>query len=141
VQQHVHPFAERPLPVTGPAHGLSWRAAWTRLRGESEGTAWEQAAAAWDALSRPHRAAYARWRQAESLLARPGGKAAATTVLRAAARQAAQHVRLSDAIRGLARRARIDLTEPDASAPSCVRLLLCQSGRDERGRGLRSGVA
>jgi DNA-binding CsgD family transcriptional regulator len=109
------PFAPRPLPVTGPAHGRSWRAEWTRLRGEHEPQAWHEAVAAWEALSRPHRAAYAQWRQAEALLARPYGRAPATEVLRAAARQAAQHLPLSAAISELARRARIDVAEPDAA--------------------------
>ena len=69
-------------------------------------TLWQQAATAWDALSRPHPAAYARWRQAETLLATSGGRASAATVLRTAARQASQHVPLSMAIEDLARRAR-----------------------------------
>jgi hypothetical protein len=73
---------------------------------------WEQAATEWDAMTRPHRAAYARWRQAEALLARPGGRTAAAGVLRTAARQAAQHAPLSSAITDLARRARIDLSMP-----------------------------
>jgi DNA-binding CsgD family transcriptional regulator len=109
------PFAPRPLPVTGAAHGRSWRAEWTRLRGEHDSQAWHAAAAAWEALSRPHRAAYARWRQAEALLARPYGRAPATEILRAAARQAAQHLPLSAAISELARRARIDVAERDAA--------------------------
>jgi len=109
------PFASRLLPVTGAAHGLSWRAEWTRLRGEHDPQAWHAAAAAWEALSRPHRAAYARWRHAEALLARPYGRAPATEILRAAARQAAQHLPLSAAISELAHRARIDVAEPDAA--------------------------
>jgi DNA-binding CsgD family transcriptional regulator len=109
------PFAPRPLPVTGKAHGRSWHAEWTRLRGEHDPQAWHEAAAAWEALSRPHRAAYARWRQAEALLAQPYGRAPATEILRTAARQAAQHLPLSAAISELAHRARIDVAEPDAA--------------------------
>jgi DNA-binding CsgD family transcriptional regulator len=111
------PFAPRPLPVTGAAHGLSWSAEWTRVRGEHDPQAWHEAAAAWEAVSRPHRAAYARWRQAEALLARPYGRAPATEILRAATRQAAQHQPLTAAISELAHRARIDLAEPDAPHP------------------------
>jgi DNA-binding CsgD family transcriptional regulator len=114
------PFAPRLMPVTGSAHGLSWRAEWTRLRGEHDPQAWHAAAAAWEALSRPHRAAYARWRQAEALLARPYGRAPAAEILRAAARQAAQHLPLSAAISELARRARIDVAEPDAAEPDAA---------------------
>ena len=107
------PFAQRPLPVTGAADGLSWSAEWTRVRGEHDPQAWDAAAAAWETLSRPHRAAYARWRQAEALLARPYGRAPATEILRAAARQAVQHRPLSAAISELAHRARIDLAVPE----------------------------
>jgi DNA-binding CsgD family transcriptional regulator/tetratricopeptide (TPR) repeat protein len=107
----VNPFAERLLPVTCSAYGLSWEAEWSRLRAEPDAPAWERAVAAWEALSRPHRAAYARWRQAEALLTHRGGKEAATPVLRVAAAQAAQHVPLSAAIHDLARRARIELSE------------------------------
>jgi DNA-binding NarL/FixJ family response regulator len=60
--------------------------------------------------TRPHRAAYARLRQAEALLAHPGGRTEVAPVLETAARQAAQHIPLSDAIHDLARRARIDLS-------------------------------
>jgi len=107
----VDPFAERLLPVTCSAHGVSWQAEWSRVRDEGDAPGWARAAATWEALSRPHRAAYARWRQAESLLAHQLGKEAAIPVLRVAATQAAQHVPLAAAIRDLARRARIDLSE------------------------------
>jgi DNA-binding CsgD family transcriptional regulator len=107
----VDPFAERLLPVTCLAHGLSWRAERTRVHNEPDPHAWERARVAWDALARPHRAAYAGWRQAEALLGRRGGKESAIPVLRAAAAQAAQHVPLSAAIHDLARRARIDLSK------------------------------
>ena len=111
------PFAPRPLPVTGAAHGLTWFAEWTRLRGEHDSQAWHEVAAAWEALSRPHRAAYALWRQAEALLDRPHGRAPATEILGTAARQAAQHVPLSAAISELAKRARIAIAGPDAIRP------------------------
>jgi DNA-binding CsgD family transcriptional regulator len=101
-----------PMRPTAAAHAATWQAEWSRLRGGSDPQLWEQAATEWDAQSRQHRAAYARWRQVEALLATPHGRAAAPPVLRAGAHQAAQHVPLSRAIRDLARRARIDLTEP-----------------------------
>jgi DNA-binding CsgD family transcriptional regulator len=106
------PFAAGPLRPTAAGDHASWQAEGSRLRGESDPRSWEQAATTWDALTRPHRAAYARWRQAEALLARPGGRSAATEVLQTAARQAAQHIPLSDAIHDLARRARIDVNPP-----------------------------
>jgi DNA-binding CsgD family transcriptional regulator len=107
-----NPFTPGPLRPTATADGATWQAEWSRLRGQSDVALWEQAATAWDALSRPHRAAYARWRQAEALLNTPQGKAAAGAVLRTAAHQAAQHVPLARAIGDLARRARIELAEP-----------------------------
>jgi DNA-binding CsgD family transcriptional regulator len=72
-------------------------------------------------LTRTRHAAYARWRQAEALLAQPGGRVAASPVLRRAAGEALQDVPLSMAIGDLARRARIDLTDrprPLASRPA-----------------------
>jgi DNA-binding CsgD family transcriptional regulator len=110
---NLDPFAN--VPATARAEALSWQAEWTRLRDEPDPEAWERAAAAWDALPRTDRAAYARWRQAEALLALPYGRAAATPVLQDAASQAIQHVPLSNAIRDLALRARIDLTLSTAS--------------------------
>jgi len=117
----VDPFGDRPVPVTAPADGLSWKAEWTRLHGGSDAGAWGQAADAWDALGRPHRAAYARWRHADALLARPHGRTEAADVLRTAAVQAVQHVPLSDAIAELARLARIELTEANP-APAADQL-------------------
>jgi DNA-binding CsgD family transcriptional regulator/tetratricopeptide (TPR) repeat protein len=108
----VDPFAARLLPVTCPAYGLLYKAERTRVHNEPDPHAWERARVAWDALARPHRAAYAGWRQAEALVARRGGKESAIPVLRAAAGQATQHVPLSAAIHDLARRARIDLSKP-----------------------------
>lgn len=109
------PFAARAAPVTCSAFGLTWAAEWSRLRGSPDTAAWERAASAWDSITRPHRAAYARWRQAEALLAQPGARAPATEVLQAAATQAAQHVPLTRAIGDLARRARIELTDRAAT--------------------------
>jgi DNA-binding CsgD family transcriptional regulator len=108
---NLDPF-EAKVPATAHADALCWQAEASRLRGESDSTLWHQAAMAWDAISRRHRAAYAQWRQAEALLAHRGGRHAASLVLRAAAAQAAQHAPLSAAIRDLARRARIGPSEP-----------------------------
>jgi DNA-binding CsgD family transcriptional regulator/tetratricopeptide (TPR) repeat protein len=113
----VDPFADHPTPATTTADRRTWNAQWQRLYGKSDAVTWGQAATAWDALTRPHRAAYARWRQAEALLADPAGRPAAADVLRTAARQAAQHVPLSIAIHDLARRARIDLSPPGPVVP------------------------
>jgi len=108
----VDPFAG-PMPVTAPADGLITRAERARAIGAPAPDLWAEAAASFEALERPHRAAYARWRQAEALLAMRGHQAEAAELLRNAARQAVQHVPLMNAIRDLARRARIDLSRPD----------------------------
>jgi DNA-binding CsgD family transcriptional regulator len=111
LHQRDDPNGLEPDPVrpAAAAEKLTWQAEWSRLQGESNPSVWEQAAATWDAIARPHTAAYARWRQAPALLTMPGGRASAAAVLRAAARQATQHVPLSNAIHNLARRAHIEL--------------------------------
>jgi DNA-binding CsgD family transcriptional regulator len=100
------------LPATKGADAATWRAEWSRLHGDSDPTLWAAAASAWTEIGRPHRAGYARWRQAEALLMSPKGRAAAGPVLRLAAESARTHVPLSRAIADLAQRARIGLLEP-----------------------------
>jgi DNA-binding CsgD family transcriptional regulator/tetratricopeptide (TPR) repeat protein len=112
LHRRVDPNVFEPGPPSWPsavAEKLTWQAEWSRLKGQSNASMWEQSAAAWDAIARPHEAAYARWRQAEALLTMPGGRASAAAVLRTAAEQATQHVPLSNAIHNLARRARVEL--------------------------------
>jgi len=106
------PFIAGPMSPAARGDRATWDAEWSRLRGESDPVLWERAAAEWDALTRPHRSAYCRWRQAEALLARPGGRAVASPVLRIAVDQAAQHVPLVAAVADLARRARVELSPP-----------------------------
>lgn len=115
VHRHIEkdPFSRGMFRFTAEADHASWQAEWARLRGNANPEQWDAAAVAWEVLRRPHRAAYARWRQAEALLAVPGGRPAAAPILRRAAEQATQHVPLMAAIADLARRARIDLI-PDA---------------------------
>jgi DNA-binding CsgD family transcriptional regulator len=112
----VNPFAG-PMPVTAPSDGLLTRAERTRAAGQPAADIWAEAAANLDALDRPHRAAYARWRQAEALLARRGSHADAADLLRHANSQATQHVPLTNAIHNLARQARIALSQHDRASP------------------------
>jgi ATP/maltotriose-dependent transcriptional regulator MalT len=113
--------------ATGPvAAGIPGLAAWhvtglaerTRQEGRSDPMAWAAAADAWERLGRPHRVAYACWRQAEALVAGSGGRDAAAAVLRRAAgitgRLGARP--LEAEVRALARRARLDLAEPAVAA-------------------------
>jgi DNA-binding CsgD family transcriptional regulator/tetratricopeptide (TPR) repeat protein len=97
------------------AHAAGCEAEFSRLERQSDPERWAAVAAAWDGLSRPYEVAYARWRQAEALLATKAPKAAAS-VLRQA-HEATIHLGeqpLRQEIERLARRARIDLTPPTA---------------------------
>jgi DNA-binding CsgD family transcriptional regulator len=113
--------------VQGPAAaGLPELAAWhataraerTRQQGRPDPAARAAAAAAWERLGQPYRAAYAGYRHAETLPA-AGDRDTATTVLgRAAAITGRLGAHSLDAeIQALARRARLDLTPP-AGAPA-----------------------
>jgi DNA-binding CsgD family transcriptional regulator len=106
-----------PQPET-TAHAALGEAEATRLEGQSDPERWAAAAASWEALDQPYRAAYARWRQAEALLTGGGPRAAATAALRQAYQTAERlgAAPLRHELERLARRARIDLTEPRAAA-------------------------
>jgi DNA-binding CsgD family transcriptional regulator len=110
----------------GPAAaGLPELAAWhatalaerTRQQGPADPAAWATAAAAWERLGQPYRAAYAAFRQAEALSA-GGDRDRATTVLRrAAAITGRLDARpLDSEVTALARRARLQLTPPARTA-------------------------
>ena len=81
----------------GPAHWASWQAETARLAGQPSLKLWGAAAAEWDRLSRPHDAAYCRWRGAQVYRANGHGSAA-LRLLRSAAHQAREHVPLLAAI-------------------------------------------
>jgi DNA-binding CsgD family transcriptional regulator/tetratricopeptide (TPR) repeat protein len=109
------PFTEHPFVATISADRATWDAEHGRATGASEPEAWSAAAERWEALDYRHRAGYARWRQAEALLATPRGGGAAATVLSTAAGLAVEHVPLTRAIEDLARRARIDLSPAESA--------------------------
>jgi hypothetical protein len=79
------------------ARGVQWDAELGRLTGRSDPAAWTRAAAAWDALDRPHDAAYCRWRGAQAAIA-TGQGSVAQRLLRRAAADAREHVPLTAAI-------------------------------------------
>jgi DNA-binding CsgD family transcriptional regulator len=94
-----------------------------RLTGTSDPDAWARSVAAWEALAMPHAAAYCRWRQAESLLARGPDRERAQELLASAhdTALALGAVPLRDGVRRLARRARLPQGEaPAAAAPGPV---------------------
>jgi ATP/maltotriose-dependent transcriptional regulator MalT len=81
--------------------------------------AWDAAARAFDALALPLLAAYARFRAGEALVA-AGDRAGAAVPLRAAAATARETgaALIGEDVAALARRARIDLDEPEAEPPA-----------------------
>jgi DNA-binding CsgD family transcriptional regulator len=110
-------FADHPFVASIPAVRASWDAEHSRAAGSSNAELWSGATERWEALGYRHRAGYARWRQAEALLATSHGRGTAATVLSTAAAQAREHVPLTTAIQDLARRARIDLSAPAEPVP------------------------
>ena len=108
------PFTDHPFVATIAAWRATWDAERTRVTGPSDPGAWDGAAKAWQDLSCPHRAGYARWRQAQAQLDAGQPAAAATGLLRAAASAAGGHAPLLAQVRTLAERARIPLQSPAA---------------------------
>ncbi|HEX8858860.1 MAG TPA: AAA family ATPase, partial [Actinomycetes bacterium] len=104
---------------------LTAEAEWSRVEGASDPLRWGAAALAWDDLGFPFPAAYARFRQADALLAAGASRAEAGAVLRRAwaVADGLGAGWLEREIGALARRGRIELEparpgEPEASPPS-----------------------
>jgi DNA-binding CsgD family transcriptional regulator/tetratricopeptide (TPR) repeat protein len=109
----------RPTPRVA-ANLRTVEAEWSRVTGPSDPDRWAESALAWEALGYPWQAGYARWRQAEALLAQGVPRPAAVEALAMAWTLAAGlGARLLVAeIDALARRARIELaTPPGGEAP------------------------
>jgi ATP/maltotriose-dependent transcriptional regulator MalT len=118
---------ERLETLAGPpdslAHLALARAELSRVERVPAPAAWDQAAAAFDALGEPYPAAYARLHGAEAKLLAGGARAAAAEGLRAvrAVAVALGATPLEEAADALARRARIELAEaarPVAADPA-----------------------
>ena len=94
----------------------------SRLEGRSDPERWRAAAAAWERLEHPFDATYARFRQAEALLAERGSRLQAEQVLRSAYRTAVTLGAgpLRREVELLAQRGRLDLQEQveAAAAPA-----------------------
>jgi ATP/maltotriose-dependent transcriptional regulator MalT len=105
-----------PTP-TVQANLRSAEAEWSRVTGQSDPDRWAESARAWEALGYPFPTGYARWRQAEALLARGAPRSTAAEALtRARTLAEGLGARLLVAeIDGLARRARIELALPEAA--------------------------
>jgi DNA-binding CsgD family transcriptional regulator len=101
------------------AHLQAAQAEQSRLEGRSDPGRWRAAAAAWERLEHPYDAAYARFRQAEALLAERGSRLEAEQVLRSAHGTAVTLGAgpLRREVELLAQRGRLDLQEQaDAAA-------------------------
>jgi DNA-binding CsgD family transcriptional regulator len=96
------------------AHVQAAQAERSRLEGRSDPGRWRAAAAAWERLEHPYDAAYARFREAEALLAAGGSRQQAETALRAAHQTtvALGAMPLRREIELLAQRGRLHLQEP-----------------------------
>jgi predicted ATPase/DNA-binding CsgD family transcriptional regulator len=95
------------------AEGAGCEAEFARLELRSDPREWAALAASWDALFRPYEAIYARWRQAEALLATRAPRAAGGVLRRAHHGTVELGERpLRHEIERLAQRARIDLQPP-----------------------------
>jgi DNA-binding CsgD family transcriptional regulator/tetratricopeptide (TPR) repeat protein len=102
------------------AHVRVAQAERSRLEGRSDPGRWEAAAAAWERLEHPYDAAYARFRQAEALLAAGGSRQQAETALRAAHQTtvALGAAPLRREVELLAQRGRLRLEEPEDTTAS-----------------------
>ena len=99
----------RDAPPEALAHRAACSAELARLERAPDPAAWDTAAAAWKRVEAPYPMAYARWRQADALLAGDGNRAAAAAALREAASgaRALGAAPLQTAIDALARAARL----------------------------------
>jgi len=107
-----------PTPVV-EANRLTAEAEWARAAGPSDPERWAASAQAWEALGYPWHAGYAHWRQAEALLAQGAPRPdAAAALARARTLAGGLGARLlAGEIDALARRARIELDQPDGGGP------------------------
>jgi DNA-binding CsgD family transcriptional regulator len=120
-RQTVDPLRDSVYFIGAAAERATWNSERARLANSSRPGLWELSARQWDALSRPHHAAYAWWRQAEVQLLAGEPLDAAALVLRSAVALAEGHVPLMTKIRALSRRARISLDTPSSGAPAASR--------------------
>ncbi|PKH37355.1 AAA ATPase domain-containing protein [Nocardioides alpinus] len=91
------PFGPDAYGADLAAHTATWRSELQRIVGRDSAGPWAGAAAEWDSLTRPHDAAYCRWRAAQCAL-RDGQGTVAARLLKHAARDAKEHVPLARAI-------------------------------------------
>ena len=93
----IDPFASGQGAADLPAWAATWTAELAGLAGDETVELWVAPARTWDTLARPHDAAYCRWRGAQVAL-RDGQGTVAGRLLKRAAKDAREHVPLSQAI-------------------------------------------
>ena len=121
-RRHAAVVADRPtFEGLSKAWLLLCEAEMTRLERRPDPSAWLACITAWERLGRPYVVAYARWREAEAILAARGDRDRAATALRAAIETTSRLGAdpLEREIIALAARARLDL-EPDTADESPV---------------------
>ncbi len=91
-------FGPATMPAERGACAATWAAEMGRLAGDQRVRAWVAAAAGWDQVTRPHDAAYCRWRGAAAALT-AGQARVATKLQRRAERDSREHLPLLEAIR------------------------------------------
>lgn len=91
------PFDSPGVEASGRAVRHQWEGELGRIVDTVDQAPWVRAAVEWDALARPHDAAYCRWRAAQCAL-REGRGGVAARLLKRAATDAREHVPLSEAI-------------------------------------------
>jgi DNA-binding CsgD family transcriptional regulator/tetratricopeptide (TPR) repeat protein len=103
-----------------PCYAALGEAEWARLEGRPDPLLWRQAAECWERIEMAHWAAYARFREAEALLATRASRSRAAAVLRTANRTASAlgAAPLRREIELLAGRGRLDLREQAGAAPA-----------------------
>jgi DNA-binding NarL/FixJ family response regulator len=108
---HRSPFADALL--------VQARAELGRGRGASSPTEWAAVATGWAALGVPHHQAYARWRQAEALLAARRSRPQAARALGEALKLSTVlgATPLTECVEALARQARLDIAEAGVARP------------------------
>jgi ATP/maltotriose-dependent transcriptional regulator MalT len=122
VEQLLEHAAAAESLTLGPAEAnvASCRAEHGRLTGASDPEQWADVASRWDAAEQPHRALYARWREAEALLQSQKDPARARELLRSAHRSARSldASLLEREIDELATRARVSLDDEATELPT-----------------------
>ena len=117
-RRHAEVVEHRPVfTALSNAWVLLCEAETSRLLRRPDPDAWATTVSSWDGVGRPYLAAYARWREAEAILAARGDRAIAAATLRTAleAAEGLGAAPLAQEITALAARARLSL-EPAADA-------------------------